>query len=92
MVGSAIIRQLKENGYKRIITRSHSDLNLLEQDKVRQFFLEEKFDMVFLAAARVGGIKANNDYPADFIFENLSIQLNVIDAAFFIWSQKNYYS
>lgn len=82
MVGSAIIRQLKENGYKRIITRSHSDLNLLEQDKVRQFFLEEKFDMVFLAAARVGGIKANNDYPADFIFENLSIQLNVIDAAF----------
>lgn len=82
MVGSAILRRLKSEGYGRILTRTHAELDLIDQRAVMDFFREEKIDAVFLAAARVGGIHANNTYRADFIYENLMIECNVIHAAF----------
>lgn len=82
MVGSAIVRRLKAEGYSRILTRSRSELNLLDQRAVAEFFAGEKIDAVFLAAAKVGGIHANNTYRADFIYENLMVECNVIQAAF----------
>jgi GDP-L-fucose synthase len=84
MVGSAIVRQLLALGHpaSRIITRTHAELDLTDQAAVRAFFEEEKPDQVYLAAAKVGGIHANNTYPAEFIHQNLMIQANVIDAAF----------
>ena len=84
MVGSAIVRQLRAMGVAndRIITRTHSELDLTCQLAVRHFFDQEKPTQVYLAAAKVGGIHANNTYPAHFIYENLMIQANVIDAAF----------
>lgn len=84
MVGSAIVRQLIAGGHdpKRIIGRSRAELNLTDQTAVREFFETEKPDQVYLAAARVGGIHANNTYPAEFIYDNLMVQANVIDAAF----------
>lgn len=84
MVGSAIVRQLKNAGHPQesIICRSHAELDLTDQAAVRAFFDAEKPDQVFLAAAKVGGIHANNTYPADFIYANLMIEANVIDAAF----------
>ena len=82
MVGSAITRKLQEQGYQNIITRSLDELNLIEQDQVRAFFQQEKPDYVFLAAAKVGGIYANNTYPASFIYDNLAIELNVIQSAY----------
>lgn len=82
LVGSAIVRNLKIKGYTNIIGKSHIELDLKDQSSVRRFFEEEKPDYVFLAAAKVGGINANNTYPADFIYENLEIQNNVIKAAF----------
>jgi GDP-L-fucose synthase len=84
MVGSAIARQLISLGHPsdRIVTRSHDELDLVSQTAVASFFSSEKPDQVYLAAARVGGIHANNAYPAEFIYENLMIQSNVIDAAF----------
>lgn len=82
LVGSAIVRHLENAGYSNIVTRSRSELNLTEQADVRAFFETERPDYVFLAAARVGGIHANNTYRADFIFENLAIQTNVIDSAY----------
>ena len=84
MVGSAIMRQLQTAGHPtdKVITRSHSDLDLTDQAVVRAFFESEKPDQVYLAAAKVGGIQANNTYPANFIYNNLMIQANVIDAAF----------
>ncbi len=84
MVGSAIVRQLLEQGYPadRIITRTHAELDLTDQAAVRTFFDSEKPDQVYLAAAKVGGIHANNTYPAEFIYSNLMVQANVIDAAF----------
>lgn len=82
LVGSAIVRNLKEKGYKNIIGKTHSELDLKNQASVRKFFEEEKPEYVFLAAAKVGGINANNTAPADFIYENLEIQNNVIKAAF----------
>lgn len=82
MVGSAIVRTLRGVGYTNIVTRTHSELDLTEQADVRRFFEEERPDQVYLAAAKVGGIHANNTFPAEFIQENLSLQLNVIDAAF----------
>ncbi|EKD96639.1 MAG: hypothetical protein ACD_23C01364G0001, partial [uncultured bacterium] len=84
MVGSAIIRQLLAGGHdpKSIITRTHAELDLTDQAAVRAFFRAEKPDQVYLAAAKVGGIHANNTYPADFIYQNLMMQANVIDAAF----------
>jgi GDP-L-fucose synthase len=82
MVGSAILRNLKEKGFANLVTRTHSELDLTNQNLVRKFFTEEKPDQVYLAAAKVGGIYANNNYPADFIYQNLMIEVNVIEAAF----------
>ena len=84
MVGSAIVRQLLAQGVAQshIITRTHADLDLTNQLAVQAFFAAEKPTQVYLAAAKVGGIHANNTYPADFIYENLMVQANVIDAAF----------
>ena len=81
LVGSAIVRNLEAKGYKNIICRTHKELDLTNQEAVRRFFEEEKPQYVFLAAAKVGGIHANNTYPADFIYDNLMIQNNVIKAA-----------
>ena len=82
MVGSAIVRRLQAEGYSRIITRTHAELDLIDQRAVAEFFRGEKIDAVFMAAARVGGIHANNTYRADFIYENLMVECNVIHAAF----------
>ncbi|WP_238903632.1 GDP-L-fucose synthase [Clostridium sp. YIM B02506] len=81
LVGSAIVRNLEAKGYNNIIKKTHSELDLTNQEAVRRFFEKEKPEYVFLAAAKVGGINANNIYPADFIYENLQIQNNVIKAA-----------
>lgn len=81
LVGSAIVRNLESKGYTNIIFRTHKELDLTNQEAVRNFFEIEKPEYVFLAAAKVGGINANNVYPADFIYENLMIQNNVIKAA-----------
>ena len=82
MVGSAILRQLKSRGFNNIITRTHAELDLCNQAAVAQFFEQEKPDQVYLAAARVGGIYANNTFPAEFIYDNLMVQNNVIHKAF----------
>lgn len=82
LVGSALIRELVAQGFSNISAPTHSELDLLDQEKVLRFFQKEKPHHVFLAAAKVGGIHANNTYRADFIFENLSIQNNVFGAAF----------
>ena len=81
MVGSAIVRQLQAQGHTRLLTRTHAELDLTSQAAVRAFFAQEQPDVVVLAAAKVGGIHANNTYPADFIYENLMMQANVIEAA-----------
>ena len=81
LVGSAIVRNLKSKGYTNIIGRTHTELDLTDQSAVRAFFEHEKPEYVILAAAHVGGINANNTYPADFIYINLAIQNNVIKAA-----------
>lgn len=81
LVGSAIVRNLQKKGYLNIIGRTHKELDLTNQVNVRKFFEEERPEYVFLAAAKVGGINANNTYPADFIYENLMIQNNIIKAA-----------
>jgi len=82
MVGSAIVRQLKVMPPATIITRTHQELDLTNQAAVQAFFKQEKPTQVYLAAAKVGGIHANNTYPADFIYQNLMMQANVIEAAF----------
>lgn len=84
MVGSAIVRQLFAYGHDEssIIVRTHAELDLTDQATVRSFFASEKPEQVYLAAARVGGIHANNTYPADFIYDNLMMEANIIDAAF----------
>ncbi|MBU3157942.1 GDP-L-fucose synthase family protein [Clostridium estertheticum] len=81
LVGSAIVRNLKEKGYTNIIGRSHSELDLMNQQDVRSFLKKEKPEYVFQAAAKVGGIGANSSYPADFIYENMEMQNNLIKAA-----------
>lgn len=81
LVGSAIVRSLQKNGYYNIITCTHSELDLIHQDNVRRFFENEKPDVVVLAAAKVGGINANQTKPAEFMYENLQIQNNVIQSA-----------
>jgi GDP-L-fucose synthase len=81
LVGSAIVRALEKRDYNNIITRTRAELDLTDQAQVRAFFQSEKIDEVYLAAARVGGIHANNTYPAEFIYENMMIQANVIHAA-----------
>lgn len=84
MVGSAIVRQLLAHGHPAdlIVTRTHAELDLTDQTAVRAFFVAEQPGQVYLAAAKVGGIHANNTYPAEFIYQNLMIEANVIDAAF----------
>jgi GDP-L-fucose synthase len=82
MVGSAIIRMLKKNKNIRLITKNKKELNLINQEKVQNFFCKEKPDQVYVAAAKVGGIYANSIYPAEFIYENLMVQSNIINAAF----------
>lgn len=82
MVGSAILRRLKARGEDNIVTRTHAELDLTDQAAVREFMQMEQPDVVILAAAKVGGIHANNTYPADFIYENLMIECNVIHQAF----------
>lgn len=81
MVGSAIVRELKRLGYTNIITRSHSELDLCRQADVERFFAEARPEYVFLAAAKVGGIVANNEAPADFMYDNMMLEMNVIHAA-----------
>jgi GDP-L-fucose synthase len=78
MVGSAIVRCLEERGHDQIITRSHAELDLTDQAQVRAFFAEEKPQQVYVAAAKVGGIHANNSYPAEFIYSNLMVEANLI--------------
>jgi GDP-L-fucose synthase len=81
MVGSAIVRQLQQQVDVNVITRSRSEWNLLDQKDVQAFFESESIDQVYLAAAKVGGIMANNEYPAEFIYENLMIESNIIHSA-----------
>jgi GDP-L-fucose synthase len=82
MVGSAIVRHLQAKGFDHIVTRTHAELDLTNQAAVKKFFEIEKPDQVYLAAAKVGGIYANNTYPAEFIYDNLMVQNNVIHQAF----------
>lgn len=82
LVGSAILRKLNSEGYDNIVVRSHAQLDLTRQADVEAFFKQENPDYVFLAAARVGGIGANSEYPAEFFYENATIALNVINAAY----------
>ncbi len=81
MVGSAIVRKLRKQGYENLIMRTHQELDLCRQEQVEQFFAEEKPEYVFLAAAKVGGIAANQEYPADFMWINLALEMNVIHSA-----------
>ena len=82
LVGSAILKKLKSIGYKNIITRTHKELDLVNQKSVKGFFEKHKPEFVIIAAAKVGGIVANNSYPAQFIYQNLMIEANIIDAAY----------
>jgi len=82
LVGSAIVRKLKEKGYYNILTIPFEMLDLSRQDRVEEFFKEERPDYVFLAAAKVGGIQANNEFPAQFIYDNLAIEINVIHSSY----------
>ena len=82
MVGSAIVRNLEDKGYRNIITRTHGQLELTNQAAVQAFFEQEKPDQVYLAAAKVGGIHANSTFPAEFIYDNLMVQNNIIHQAF----------
>ena len=82
MVGSSIVRNLQAKGFTNILTRTHADMDLTDQSAVKLFFEQEKPDQVYLAAAKVGGIHANNTFPAEFIYDNLMVQNNVIHQAF----------
>ncbi len=82
MVGSAIVRELTKKGYQNIVTRTHTELDLTNQMAVQSFFEQERPDQVYLAAAKVGGIHANNTFPAEFIYQNLMVEANVIHQAF----------
>lgn len=88
MAGSAILRELEKQGYKNIITKTHHELDLTRQHDTEEFFQSEKPEYVFLAAAKVGGIAANDEAPADFIYENMMIEMNVIHAAWQYGCQK----
>ncbi len=81
MVGAAIVRELRRQGYENIVTRTHAELDLTRQADVEAFFAEERPEFVFLAAARVGGIEANRTAPADFMYDNMMLEMNVIHAA-----------
>ncbi|MDB3972314.1 GDP-L-fucose synthase [Candidatus Thioglobus sp.] len=82
LVGSAIVRQLEDRGFTNLLMRTHKELDLTNQVQVQTFFEQEKPDYVILAAAKVGGIHANNTYPADFIYQNMMIEANVINSAY----------
>jgi GDP-L-fucose synthase len=82
MVGSALVRSLEARGYGNVITRSHAELDLIDQGAVRAFMEEQRPDYVFMAAAKVGGIQANNVYRADFIYQNIMIEANIIEASY----------
>jgi GDP-L-fucose synthase len=88
MVGSAILRRLQANGYKNIIIRGHAELDLTNQLAVTEFFETTRPNQVYLAAAKVGGIHANNLYPAEFIYQNLMMEANVINGAFKVGVQQ----
>jgi GDP-L-fucose synthase len=81
MVGSAIMRKLQNHGYTNIVTRARNELDLVQQADVRTFFAKERIDQVYMAAAKVGGILANDTYPAEFIYENLMVEANVVHEA-----------
>lgn len=81
MVGSAIVRELRRQGYVNIVTRTHRELDLTRQEAVERFFAEERPEYVFLAAAKVGGIEANQSALADFMYENMILEMNVIHSA-----------
>ena len=81
MVGSAIVRELQRQGYNNIVTRTHAELDLIRQEAVEQFFAHERPEYVFLAAAKVGGIVANQSAPADFMYQNMALEMNVIHSA-----------
>ena len=83
MVGSAIVRKLRDHGYTNIVTRDRTELDLVQQADVRRFFAEERIDQIYMAAARVGGIMANSTYPAEFIYQNLMVEANIVHEA---WS------
>lgn len=82
MVGSAIVRQLEAHNFSNIVTRTRSQLDLCDQAQVQKFFIDQQPEYVFLAAAKVGGIHANNEYPAEFIYQNLMIESNIINSAY----------
>jgi len=82
LVGSSLVRKLKSKNFKNLLTISHSELDLTNQSKVSDFFKKERPDYVIIAAAKVGGIAANNNFPADFIYDNIMIQTNIINASF----------
>ena len=88
MIGSAIVRRLKRLGYSNILTRTHDELDLINQAQVKIFFEAEKPDQVYLCAAKVGGIYANNTFPAEFIYENLMIETNIIQNAWKVGVKK----
>jgi GDP-L-fucose synthase len=88
MVGSAIVRQLEEQGYTKIVVRTRAELDLVNQQAVADFFVKEKPDAVFLAAAKVGGILANNTFPADFIYENMMMEANIVHQAYVVGVKK----
>ena len=88
MVGSAIVRKLQELGYENLVCKAHNEVDLMRQGEVEQFFDQERPEYVFLAAAKVGGILANSAYPADFIYNNLVIQTNVIHASYLFNAKK----
>src|SRR3989442_1624310 len=81
LAGSALVRRLQHAGYRNIVVRTHAELDLIDTEAVKRFFAAEKPDVVLLAAAKVGGILANNTYPAEFVRDNLAIQTNVIHEA-----------
>ena len=81
LVGSAILRNLQNNGFENLIYQSSKELDLTDYNQTLEYFQKEKPEYVFLSAAKVGGILANRDYPADFIYQNLKIQLNVIESS-----------
>jgi GDP-L-fucose synthase len=83
MVGSAIVRKLRDHGYTDIVTRDRTELDLVQQADVRKFFGEERIDQIYMAAAKVGGIMANSTYPAEFIYQNLMVEANIVHEA---WS------
>src|SRR5438045_913599 len=82
LVGSAILRALQAEGHRNLITATHRELDLRDQEATRRFFQEQQPQYVILAAAKVGGILANDTYPADFLYDNLMIEANVVEAAF----------